>query len=192
MTDKTSTIYRALGQIAWGYVFLYLDFSITFNGLSLNLLPDWGGYLLLLSAIALLGDTLRDLPLLRPFGILLTIQAAVDWVWKLLTGSGLTDQFYLLSALIICVSIYFHFQLLTDLARLADSYSLPADTLRFCRNADAVLRVISLLPVGILGEEPATVFTLALLVGWLLVCIILVWQLFALRRRFAAAVPPEG
>ena len=32
--------------IFWGFVFIFLDFSITFNGVEFDLLPDAVGYLL--------------------------------------------------------------------------------------------------------------------------------------------------
>lgn len=54
-----SSTYRGLTKIAWGYVFLHLNLNLG----TLNVLPNWVGYLLFFSAIILLGDQLRDLPL---------------------------------------------------------------------------------------------------------------------------------
>ena len=146
MTDNIR-IRQALTKIAWAYVLLYLDFNLGVNGHSLNVLPNWAGYLLIFSAIALLGERLRDLLLLKPFCILLGAVSGVDWLSFLLTGAEFTGRFFLLSALITCVALYLHFQLLTDLAALADRRSGEGGRsplsrrLRLCRNADAVFRV---------------------------------------------------
>ena len=108
-------IRSALSRIAWAYLLIHLHFRLN----NLDLLPDWAGYLLIFSAIGLLAGELRDLPLLRPFCILLGAVSGVDWLSFLLTGAEFTGRFFLLSALITCVALYFHFQLLTDLAALA-------------------------------------------------------------------------
>ena len=136
-------IRSALSRIAWAYLLIHLHFRLN----NLDVLPDWAGYLLIFSAIGLLAGELRDLPLLRPFCILLGAVSGVDWLSFLLTGAEFTGRFFLLSALITCVALYFHFQLLTDLAALADRRSGEGGRsplsrrLRLCRNADAVFRV---------------------------------------------------
>ena len=112
-------IRSALSRIAWDYLLIHLHFRLN----NLDVLPDWAGYLLIFSAIGLLAGELRDLPLLRPFCILLGAVSGVDWLSFLLTGAEFTGRFFLLSALITCVALYFHFQLLTDLAALADRRS---------------------------------------------------------------------
>ena len=42
-----SSTYRGLTKIAWGYVFLHLNLNLG----TLNVLPNWVGYLLFFSAI---------------------------------------------------------------------------------------------------------------------------------------------
>lgn len=71
-----SSTYRGLTKIAWGYVFLHLNLNLG----TLNVLPNWVGYLLFFSAITLLGDQLRDLTLLKPFCILLGARELADWL----------------------------------------------------------------------------------------------------------------
>jgi len=69
-------IRSALSRIAWAYLLIHLHFRLN----NLDLLPDWAGYLLIFSAIGLLAGELRDLPLLRPFCILLGAVSGVDWL----------------------------------------------------------------------------------------------------------------
>ena len=89
-------IRSALSRIAWAYLLIHLHFRLN----NLDVLPDWAGYLLIFSAIGLLAGELRDLPLLRPFCILLGAVSGVDWLSFLLTGAEFTGRFFLLSALI--------------------------------------------------------------------------------------------
>ena len=37
-------------KVFWGFFFIYLNFNLTLNGFTLNLLPDFVGYLLLYQA----------------------------------------------------------------------------------------------------------------------------------------------
>ena len=112
-------IRSALSRIAWAYLLIHLHFRLN----NLDLLPDWAGYLLIFSAIGLLAGELRDLPLLRPFCILLGAVSGVDWLSFLLTGAEFTGRFFLLSALITCGAVYLHIQLRNALAALADRRS---------------------------------------------------------------------
>lgn len=84
-----SSTYRGLTRIAWGYVFLHLNLNLG----TLNILPNWVGYLLFFSAIILLGDQLRDLTLLKSFCILLGVGELADWLTVLFTGGRWWSSF---------------------------------------------------------------------------------------------------
>lgn len=142
MTD-TQQLRSALTRIIWGYVFLYFDINLG----TLNILPNWASYLLFFSAIGLLAKEVRDLPLLRPFCVLLGIAEGVNWMGVLLTGETVLSRFYLVYALVICISIYFNFQMLTDVAALVEARNIYAGALRAVRNGDAVLRAVTMLPL---------------------------------------------
>ena len=170
---------RGLGKVAWGYVFLIFDFNLG----SLNVLPNWAAYLLFFSAIGLLEDELPQLNLLRPFCGLLGTAEGVDWLAVLFTGQKLMDRFFLLQILLSCVGIYFSFQLLTDLIQLAEDHYIRADSLRVCRNLDAVFQVLYLLPLPWTSSGSLTLFSLGMLTVSLLICLLIVCQLFLLRKH---------
>ena len=184
MTEQNALIPRALSHIAWGNLLILLDFSLN----RLDLLPNWVGYLLILYAIGWLAGELRDLPLLKPFCTLLLLAELADWVAVFLTGEALTGRLFLVNALLVCVSLYFHFQLLTDLASLAgrrEEAGPLARRLLGCRNVDAVTRVLALLLAWLPGPEGLlTALAALLLITGLVVCIIIAHDLFALRRFF--------
>ena len=121
MTDR-ETLYTGAGRAAWGYFFLYLDINLG----SLNILPDWGAYLLFLSAIRLLAGERRDLGLLRPLGILLAAWHGADWALALF-GGGVSGLWAPADVVIGVVQMYFHFQLLTDCAALAAAHQGPEE-----------------------------------------------------------------
>ena len=90
---NNQNIRHALSKIAWAYLLILLNFRIN----DLDLLPNWAGYLLIFLAIGQLSGELRNLPLLKPFCILLGIAAGVDWLALPLSGAELTGRFFLLS-----------------------------------------------------------------------------------------------
>ncbi|WP_130870713.1 hypothetical protein [Intestinimonas massiliensis (ex Afouda et al. 2020)] len=190
MTDNIR-IRRALTKIAWAYVLLYLDFNLTVNDHALNLLPNWAGYLLIFSAIVLLGTELRSLLLLKPFCVLLGAVSGVDWLAVLLTGQELTGRFFLFSILLICVGIYFRFQMLTDLSQLAEDHGIRADSLRLCRNAEAVIQVLLMLPLPWEDSTALTALYIGLLIAGFIVCAFIIYQLFVLRNSFPEQEAPE-
>ena len=176
-----SDTYRALTKIAWGYVFLHLDFHLG----PLNILPNWVAYLLFFAAIGSLGKELRDLALLKPFCVLLGAAELADWLAVLFTGQTLVARFFLLHVLIFCIGIYFSFQLLTDLAMLVERAGESGHSLRLWRNVEAVTSTLAALPVpwSDLGIPGLAVVTVVLVLMVIVTLCILV-QLFQLRKLF--------
>lgn len=92
----------------------------------LNILPEFGAYLLFLSAIHLLEGQRRDLALLRPLGWLLAAWSGLGWAAELL---GAAVNFPVVGIVIGAVQMYFHFQMMTDFAALAQTYQGADQTL---------------------------------------------------------------
>ena len=162
-------IRSALSRIAWAYLLIHLHFRLN----NLDLLPDWAGYLLIFSAIGLLAGELRDLPLLRPFCILLGAVSGVDWLSFLLTGAEFTGRFFLLSALI-------------DRRSGEGGRSPLGRRLRLCRNADAVFRVAFCLLPYLANWRWVELLIALLSLLWLGTCAVICCGLFALRRLYPA------
>ena len=66
----------ALKHIAWGYILIHLNINLG----TIDILPDFAGYLLLLGALPILGQLEPSALLLRPFGIGLVLWHLVSWV----------------------------------------------------------------------------------------------------------------
>lgn len=121
MTQQ-QTLYTGVSRAAWGYFFLYFHVNLG----TINLLPPFVGYLLFLSSIRLLKEERRDLGLLRSLGILLTIWYVLDWAITLVGGT-IEGRFIVLDLIVRLAELYFHFQLLTDFAALAEKYQQEED-----------------------------------------------------------------
>lgn len=115
------TIAQAVSLTAWGYLFLYLNINL----IVVDILPNWLGYVFFVKAIGILGEAVPSLKLLRPLGILLGCWEALAWGLDIV-GFGWRASFLsLLQLLAAALGIYFHFQLLTDLAGIAGREGLP-------------------------------------------------------------------
>lgn len=196
MNDR-ETIYKALTHAAWGYVFLYFDFNLG----TVSLTPAFVGYLLFLSALKPLSKERRDLALLRPLGILLAAVYGVNWVMS--WGFSLPGRLIPLNLLFTAAGLYFHFQLLTDLAAIAAGHQEPGGTLdRTLLTARTVHTVFftvldlwgalapSVLSAFPAAEDLSTALTFVLLAGELVVMVYIVAKVFALRKLFAPPAEP--
>lgn len=181
------TLYQGVSCAAWGFFFEYFDFNI--NGISV--LPAFVGYWLFLKAIRLLQEEHRDLALLRPLGLLLLGWNLLDWLcvfggFSLENGP---DLLQIVGLVVSLTGLYFHFQLLTDLAAIAASYQEADCTLdarlQSVRTWQTIfLTIVSLmmyLPLGGRWEG----LTICVAIAGVITGLCVMLDLFALRKLFA-------
>ena len=185
MTDR-ETLYTGLSRAAWGYFLLHVDFNLG----TVSILPAFAGYLMLLSACEKLSGERRDLALLRPLCILLAVWNGVGWLFSWV-GADPGGLFPPLDVILTVANLYFHFQFLTDMAALAETYQ-PEEgdldrRLRRRRTVYIVLLTAAFallyLPAGRFQEQRAYVLV-ALAVVLVLTALFLMAGLFELRRCF--------
>jgi hypothetical protein len=172
-----------IGRVAWGYFFIYFDFNIN----TVSILPSFIGYMLFLSAINCLCDEERELNLLRTLGIILTFWHVVSWLisWSSFDFDGMLQA---ADIIIEIVNIYFHFQLLTNLASIAakhqpEEYYLDEKLLHY-RTMQTVL-LTSVIIIGYLTKwlgDLAAVTSVIMIVAYLIAGVLLMKALFDLRR----------
>ena len=113
--SRYETLKKGIKHAAAGYLFLYFNININ----NFNVLPAFAGYLFFLSAIKHLQEEERELALLKNIGQIL-------FVWNLITwGCGLLYidiDWQFINLLCQILNLYFHFQLLTNLASIAEKY----------------------------------------------------------------------
>ena len=123
MTDREK-LYSGLSNAAWGYVFLTFDFNLN----NVSVLPRFVGFYLLFSAIGKLSGERQNLNLLRPLCVLLTGWSGLDWLLSWL-GGDVEGHILFLDLLVTVVTLYFHFQFLTDMAALSECCQPEDDNL---------------------------------------------------------------
>lgn len=183
MTEK-ETLCRAVRHIAWGYVLLHVDITIG----AIDLLPAWAGYLLMLGALPDLARVVREAALLRPLGWLLAGWTGVQWLTNVLSLAAFPYAVELVAAVL---ELYFHFQLLTDLARLAESQGCPqGPRILRLRTVRTLLTTATALLAGRWPDVPAIALTVLFLV-YVVVALWICRVLFSLDRSLRAE-PPDA
>lgn len=185
---------RQLTKLIWGLLLATFDFNLN----TLDILPDCVGWFLLASGVKGLGPVLPQLPLLYPLAAAMGAVSVPEEVLQLF-GADLWEALpgFLspaVSLVLQVISIYFFFQLFTDLATLAARLQPEGRRLdramRWQRNAHAVLNTAAaLVPPSLLQQFENNVAAVVALTGYVLFLVIWgLWCLVSLR----AMVPAEG
>ena len=115
MTEQAD-LFTGARRVFWGYFFLLLDFNLNFNSdFTIPLLPNFVGWIFLWRGADILSSARPSLELLKPFCTALGVCALTQFVPSL---DGLIPGW--LNLFISILTLYTHFQLLTDLAALAE------------------------------------------------------------------------
>lgn len=140
---KINAYTQAISRIVLGYFLLYFNINLG----TLNILPDWLGYLCILRALKPLAEKEPSASLLEPLALILLCAELLRWVLVLV---GFTADWPLFVLLTGILSLYFHFQLLTNLASAAASrgFDKSSNSLLRARTAITLLRtLLALSPV---------------------------------------------
>lgn len=169
---------RAVGLIAWGYIFLHFDINLG----TLNIVPKWVGYILMLAALPKLEDEESTTMLLMPIGIALAVIEGIRWICTLFF------TFYLEVVLIIAAALqlYFHFQLLTNLSDIAERYDCHPQQERILKLRTVMMVIMTMLALPFWNQNygiVSTIVTLGLAVIYLIVLIWLLIVLFSFKKE---------
>lgn len=166
---EPASLVRALTRCVRGYVFLYFNFNLG----TINLLPGWAGFLFLYCALDEIGKYQPSALLLKPLGLILAGAEAVSWILAIF---GMEPDWYLFTLIISILNLYFHFQLLTNLADIARDMDYPkADSLLALRTANTIFITLMALPFP--WKEMTGIAFLILAAD----LIILIWIIVTLR-----------
>ena len=177
--EQREALRAAVRRVAWGYLLILLDINLG----TLNILPNWLGYILIIRSLADLKKEAPSAGLLTPLGILLAFWDGICWIGKLF---GAAVNWPLPQLLATVISLYFHFQLLTNLADIAGRYGCPCESrLRVLRTVQVLLLTASYLAISWLPE--ATILTVLMIVS-LVVAVWICKVLFSFHR-FLSELP---
>ncbi|MBQ2739763.1 MAG: hypothetical protein IJF36_05980 [Oscillibacter sp.] len=116
---EEKTFSQMLSTIICGHLLLHLHFNLG----RMDVLADWGGYLLLISALPPLAREEPSAMLLRPLGVGLAMWEGILWGLKLLGETPTLDVMGLAALVAEITALYFHFQLLTDVMIAAENHN---------------------------------------------------------------------
>ena len=190
---KTKTYVHNLSRIAWAYVFLLIDFSMSVNDFSINVLPGWVGFLLIFLALPSVEEQEPSASLLRPLVILLGLWEVIRWVGTLVTGS--VFDIPLLTLILSALSMYFHFQFLTNLSSIARTHGLLEDSeklLHLRTGLTLFTALVTILYFLNLLELFQGVFLGLFLLGAILCTSWAIWTVFHYRNAEKALLPDRG
>jgi len=115
--SRKEILCKAIKKIGWGYIFLYFDINLG----TIDILPAFCAYWMFYQSIR---DGIsfeeESANLLKPMAILLMYYQGVLWLFRIF---AIPTDYFLITELGSVISLYFHFQLLTNLANIARKYS---------------------------------------------------------------------
>lgn len=168
----------AVGAVGRAYIFIYLNINLG----TLDILPDWVGYVFILGALPMLSLWEESMGLLRNIGILLAVYEGIEWVMKLF---GSQADIPVVSLLAGIIGLYFHFQLLTDLASIASEYGLEERkvSLLKLRTANTVLQTVAMLTMQLSARFEAAWPALVMVFVVVILTIMIAVSIYSLKRE---------
>ena len=156
---KHNELYHATRKTAWAYILLHVNLNLGM----INILPDWWGYLMIVTALPVIGEEEESANLLTPLGIFLTVIEVVNWLNECLFASSL--PLYLISIVSGAISLYFHFQFFTNLAAIAKRYGCREEAaIMKLRTVNTVLKTAAIVCSSLQTDHPFMTGLLILLV----------------------------
>ncbi len=175
---ETKTLSYAIKRIAVSYIFIYFSINI----MVIDILPEWLGYFMIVSVLPVLSEEERSAQLLKPFGITLGIWNIVEWGMKI---TGTEWDLTLIGLIIGIITIYFHFQLITNIANL-DIEQPKRKRLLTLRTVIVILHTLLTLwmfiPKNLLDEEVYTLIIMFMGVPQVILCFWIAGELFGLAK----------
>ena len=183
MTNNISEIRSAVKKVAWGFLLIYIHINLG----TIDILPDWAGFALMVSALSVIALEEESAKLIRPFGVVLVVWNVIEWALKIF---GLQAYLNYVSLIPSAINLYFTFQLFTNLASIAEKYSCPqAKRLLVLRTINVIFTVSNtfLIYLGIIteGGEVYSVFMMGILVIALVIMLAILTTLFSFASSLA-------
>lgn len=172
-------------KLAWAYILIHADLNLG----TINLLPAWIGYCIILSCLPVLTRHAPSNRQLNVFCGILIFYELITWLMTCFGYAPQTPAAMILQLIFGFISIYFHFQLLTSLLTVAGQLgSQYCITLRHLRNGVTVLHTVAVLYMPLLWDALSLITILLILVNLVLIVFIIV-ILFRLHREISDMTP---
>ncbi len=162
-------ISQALKDIVYGYLFLMFDFNVG----TLDIIPDFIGYVLFYHALKTLKSEVNDVKLLNDLALLLGGFSCVDWIFKTI---GFSMYFQLVDMIVLIVTLYFDFHLISGIITIGQRYCFHEEQLKtmiFLRNTKVILHTVVYLITTWLPSLNIFILVIAqmFVYAWIVYCI---------------------
>ena len=176
---ETKTLSSAIKKIAISYILIYLHINISV----IDILPDWLGYFLIVSVLPIISEKEKSAQLLKPFGIAIGIWNILEWVLKIAEAEW---NLTIISLVFNVITIYFHFQLITNIANL-DIEEHKKKRLLNLRTATVLLHTVMSLSLLVptmfdIDNEIYTYVLMIMLIPQLVICFWISGELFKISK----------
>ena len=179
-------IKKALSFIAFGFMFTLIDLNLTFNGTSINVTPDFIGWILIFISLGYLGDYVSDKAYLKVVALLIAVCSAAIWLAGIVKPEINIDIFKTIMGLVEAVFMFIFFGVIENIAKDYNSTRTGTITMLKWFNICSylIVAVVALIYSKIKIEIAAPIFLIAGLIA--LVCaIITMFVLFGLRKEIS-------
>lgn len=166
-----------MGKFFWGFFFIYLNFNLSVNAHTLNILPEFVGYFLLLQGLKELDEESGVFAGVRPFAVGMAVYTGILWVGALLgitgTGSWLSTLLNLVST---AVSLYISWAIIQGIREMEERHEADFNSAGMLL-AWKVLLVANIVSYVLMLVLPvaAVVALMAALVGIILLLVAFWW-----------------
>lgn len=132
---------QAIKKVGYGYLIIMFDITIG----TINIIPNWLGYILFYQSINVISQYEKSTELLKPLNIFVFIYELILWGFNI-AAIGIDN--YVVIVIKTAILLYFHFQLLTNIADIAKSHhSIHANRIYQLRNIDVIFTTLIGLPI---------------------------------------------
>lgn len=137
MTSNIQDIRNSAKKIAWGFFLMHMNFNLG----PVDIMPDWAGYALIVSALAFVVAFEEDLKKLRSVGIALLVWSVITWIGDIF---GIGTYLSYVGFIPAIGNMYFIYRLFSELSDVSDKYSCPQTlSLRFWGIANVVSTAVA-------------------------------------------------
>lgn len=137
-----------MGKIFGGFLLTFLEFNLTMGSCTVGLLPDFVGYICILSGLVELADEGVSFKKAKPFAIVMAVYSAIIYILNFL---GITSGLWWLSIIATVCAFWISYQIIKGVSEMEERYhaDLKSKTLNTTWLVMVIVQAVSFLTLVI-------------------------------------------